>query len=374
MSTNISRFLARVRASAGKVIFLGVIVFFAAVVTLRALAGPQTVATHREEIKAERAVVSKLGADERVKLPEGQLVAGNGLVEPRDRETRVSSNVPGRIQSILVKEGDAVEKGAPLLELDNGPERAAFDAAEADWSVSRAELTRTLRGLRKEDVDAIVADTDSTKARSSISQSSLERVELLAKNGAATPDELDKARRQAEGDKAALTAAEARRKAAVSGSRAEDVMVAQAKVQGAAARRDQAKATLERLTVRAPIAGRVLQVKTRVGEYFNPSAADALVVMGDTSKLRVRMDVDERDIAKVAVGAEAFATQNAFPDRRFAGKVVEVGKRMGRKNIRTDDPVERIDTKILEVVFELDDSTGLVPGLRVTSYVRVPKG
>ncbi|NOU26985.1 MAG: hypothetical protein HOO96_03680, partial [Polyangiaceae bacterium] len=59
----------------------------AAVVTLRALAGPQTVATHREEILAERAVTSKLGADERVKLPEGQLVAGNGLVEPRDRET-----------------------------------------------------------------------------------------------------------------------------------------------------------------------------------------------------------------------------------------------------------------------------------------------
>jgi HlyD family secretion protein len=44
---------------------------------------------------------------------------------------------------------------------------------------------------------------------------------------------------------------------------------------------------------------------------------------------------------------------------------------MGRKNIRTDDPTERIDTKILEVVIALDPAEGLVPGLRVTSFVEV---
>jgi HlyD family secretion protein len=42
---------------------------------------------------------------------------------------------------------------------------------------------------------------------------------------------------------------------------------------------------------------------------------------------------------------------------------------MGRRNVRTDDPVERIDTKILEVVFQLDDREGLVPGLRVVGYI-----
>jgi len=52
--------------------------------------------------------------------------------------------------------------------------------------------------------------------------------------------------------------------------------------------------------------------------------------------------------------------------------VVEVGKRMGRKNIRTDDPVERIDTKILEVVVQLNQRDGLVPGLRVVGYIESP--
>ena len=97
--------------------------------------------------------------------------------------------------------------------------------------------------------------------------------------------------------------------------------------------------------------------------------AEPLVVLGDTTKLRVRMDVDERDIAKVVVGAKAFVTADAFGAERFAGKVVEVGRRFGRKNIRTDDPVEKNDTKVLETVIELEVNTRLVPGQRVSSYV-----
>ena len=74
-------------------------------------------------------------------------------------------------------------------------------------------------------------------------------------------------------------------------------------------------------------------------------------------------------VGRLTVGEKAFVTLNAFPDRRVPGKVVEIGKRMGRKNVRTDDPTERIDTKILEVVIQLDDKTGLLPGLRVVAYV-----
>jgi multidrug resistance efflux pump len=145
--------------------------------------------------------------------------------------------------------------------------------------------------------------------------------------------------------------------------------MAQARVAAAEARRDQAKATLERLTIRAPISGEILALKLRVGEYYTPGGADPLLVMGDTSKLRVRMDVDERDIAKVKLGAKAFVTLPAYLGRHVPGKVVDIGKRMGRKNVRTDDPTERIDTKILEVVIELEDKEGLVPGLRVVGYV-----
>jgi multidrug resistance efflux pump len=158
-------------------------------------------------------------------------------------------------------------------------------------------------------------------------------------------------------------------RAAMNGSRPEDVLSAQARAAAARARRDQAKAALERLVVRAPIAGEVLQVRYRPGEYYVPGGAEALVVMGDTTKLTVRMDVDERDIARVRDKAAAYVSADAFGDRRFTGHVSEIGRRMGRKNVRTDDPTERRDTKILEVVLDLDATDGLVPGQRVVAHI-----
>lgn len=337
------------------------------------LAGPQTMPNARDKEKAAREVKPARGVDERADLPTtGAFVAGNGIIEPADRETKVASQVAGRIARVLVKEGDAVELGAPLAELDSSLERSALEAAVGDLASARAELLRTTRGLRKEDVDAIVADTEAVRARAEQAQTTLERTQKLAQAGAIAADELDRAEKQAEAERRSLESAEAKRKAALSGSRSEDVLVARAKVQAAEGRRDQAQAALERLTIRAPIAGEVLQVKFRAGEYYAPGQ-DPLVILGDTSKLRVRMDVDERDIAKVTLGAPAFATLNAFPGRRVPGKVVEIGRRLGRKNVRTDDPTERIDTKILEVVIELEDKHGLVPGLRVISYVDVTR-
>ncbi len=332
--------------------------------------GRQTVPIAKDREKSKRTAVLKTGGtDERVDVPTGQFVAGNGVIEPKDRETKVSSHVPGRIAHVFVKEGDKVDAGAPLAEMESDAEKANLAAAEGDLGQAKAELLRTTRGLRREDRDAIVADADGARARAELSKSQATRIETLAGGGAATPDELEKAKRQAEADQRALEAANARKQAAVSGSRSEDVMAAQARVSAAEARRDQAKATFERLTIRAPIAGEVLQLKLRAGEYYNPQGGDPIVIIGDTSKLRVRMDVDERDVAKLKVGAPAFATLTAYPGKRFRGHVVDIGHRMGRKNIRTDDPVERIDTKILEVVFELDDRDGLLPGLRVTSYI-----
>jgi hypothetical protein len=101
---------------------------------------------------------------------------------------------------------------------------------------------------------------------------------------------------------------------------------------------------------------------------------EPLAVLGDMRAIRVRLDVDERDIARVKVGAAGYATLSAYPGRRFAGKVVEVAMRMGRKNVRTDDPVERLDVKILEVLLQMNEPEGLVPGIRVTAYVESRAG
>lgn len=306
--------------------------------------------------------------DERAAPPPPETVSGPGVVEPAAPETRLGAAAAGRLAVIAVREGDRIAAGDVVVELEAGVERAAVAAAEAEVEAAAAQLERAVRGSRSEDVRAAIADAETAAARAELTRGVSARLQQVAAAGGATADELDRARRAAEADASAARAADARRAAVLAGSRREDVRLARAQLAAAQARRDQARAQLERLMVRAPVAGEVLQVKYRVGEHYAPGG-EPLLVLGDTSALRVRLDVDERDVGRVFAGAAVTVRTNAYPGVDLVGKVVEVGRRMGRKNVRTDDPAERNDTKILEVVVALDDPAGLVVGQRVTCYV-----
>ena len=337
------------------------------VVARTAIAGPQTAPRARDMELAARIEPSQ-NPDTTLDRPEGDFVGGLGIVEPREQETRLSSSVAGRIAQLHVVEGQFVEVGTLLVELESGPETAALAAAEAEVSVARASLGRSRRGLRVEDLNAITRDADAAASRSELSRGVLERLENAARAGAATGDEVDRARRQAEADRFAVEASQARQMSGRTGRR-EDVLVAMAQLQAAEARRDQARANLDRLRVVAPVAGEVMEIRSRVGEYVVPSPTDAMILLGDTRQLRARLDIDERDISRVRVGAETIVRVDAFPGRDFRGRVVLLGHRMGRKILRTDEPTERIDTKVLECVVELSNFDGLIPGLRVMGYV-----
>jgi ABC exporter DevB family membrane fusion protein len=355
--------LTTIAFSLGVLLMLGLIV--------RSLAaGPATKARPRDATAAERTEAPPKGQlDERLPLPPAGAIGGAGIVEPAQREARLAGASAGVIQAIVVKDGDHVTAGQVLMELESSLEIAALETAEAELASTKANLARTVNGQRVEDRDAAFAEAASARARSELSDTALTRAEQLFKGGAMTQEELDKARLGAAADKETARAAQARARAAKVGSRSEDVAAARANLVSAEARVAQAKATVERRRLRAPYDGEVLQVKARVGEYYTPGASEAPVVLGDTRRLRVRMDVDERDIARVKLGQPAFAIADAYPGVRFTGKVAEIGRRMGRKNVRTDDPTERLDTKILEVVVDLDETGRLVPGLRVTGYI-----
>ncbi|APR77839.1 Membrane-fusion protein [Minicystis rosea] len=337
-------------------------------------AGPAYDVREKDAVAAQRRVDPPKGAvDERAPLPPVGAVGGAGIVEPAQREARLAGAAPGVIASIAVKEGDRVKEGDVLLTLESSVEVAAVKTAEADVASADATLARTLNGQRSEDRDAALAESASARARAELSETAFARAEQLWKGGAMTQEELDRARHTAAADRQTARAADARARAAQAGSRSEDIIAARAALLSAKARLDQAKATLDRRSIRAPYAGEILQVKARTGEYYTPGASESPVVLGDTSRLRVRMDVDERDIGRIKLGQRAYAVADAFPVEKLTGTVAEIGRRMGRKNVRTDDPTERIDTKILEVVIDLDDAKKLVPGLRVTSYIEAEK-
>jgi len=107
-----------------------------------------------------------------------------------------------------------------------------------------------------------------------------------------------------------------------------------------------------------------------------PESKDSgrVFTVADTRRLRVRVDVDETNIARVTVGQRAWVTADAFADRRFEGTVVRVGSVVGRKNIRTDEPTEKVDTKVLETLIELGRDVRLPVGLRVDAFIGTRDG
>jgi multidrug resistance efflux pump len=363
-----------IRANRARVLSLTLVVGLGLFVVDRALSAPIWQVTECDARAAQREVPRSRRGAERLPSVEGDLLGGDGIVEPADRESKVSAAVDGRIKFVAVKEGDHVKAGDILVELDDDVEKAALQAAERDVGTQKAQLSRTAAGKRPEEIQAAIGDAESARARAALSRDSWARTMLLAQGGATTPDELDKAAHQADIDQKAYEAAEARKREAVDGARRDDVAIDAARLEANNARAAQARAEYEQKIVRAPIDGEVLQVKVRAGEFFNTKGTDPMVIVGDTRVLRVRMDLSERDVARVRAGQKSFAQLPAYGDRRFPGRVVEVGRRMGRKNVRSDDPTERIDTKILEVVCELDAPVGLMPGLRVTNYIDPDSG
>ena len=92
--------------------------------------------------------------------------------------------------------------------------------------------------------------------------------------------------------------------------------------------------------------------------------------MGDTSVMRVRVEVDERDVARIKQGQKAYASADAFGDRRFTGVVSKLEQSMTPKRTRTGDPSEPIDRSVLEVLLTLDEAGGLYSGLRVDAFIQ----
>jgi HlyD family secretion protein len=357
-------------------LFLAFLAFCGFQVVKAATAAPLTIPIAKDAEKSERTAVSRVGGSD-LKDPMPPLasdtIGGNGVVEPASRETKVAAQVSAVVEKVLVVEGQQVKANEVLVQLSNAVELAAVGAAEAEVAAERANFSRAARGLRVEDRDAVAAEAQAAQSRAELSSSVLVRTEQLAKSGASSTEELDRARRAAQTDAATFKAAESRLRAAAAGSRNEDISFARARVAAAEARVAQAKAALERLTIRAPLNGEVLQVKIRPGELYSFSGGEPLLVLGDTSKLHVRMDVDERDVARLKIGQAAFVRADAYGETRFTGRVLEIGRRFGRKNIRTDDPTEKNDIKILEVVIELDTHERLMPGQRVVSFITVQR-
>jgi HlyD family secretion protein len=126
---------------------------------------------------------------------------------------------------------------------------------------------------------------------------------------------------------------------------------AEAIVRAAQATLDAARAELELALVRAPIAGRVLEVHARAGERVGP---EGVVELGRTDEMFAVAEVYETDIGRVKAGQRALVSSPALA-KPLAGAVERVGLKIGRLDVVGADPIAKTDARVVEVEIRLDE-------------------
>lgn len=228
-------------------------------------------------------------------------LSGSGLIEANSRNVIVGSHLPGVIQQVLVTEGDVVQAGAPLFMLDDRTAKAQLLVSESELAAAKIAL----------------ADQ----------KDQLQRADKLTRGISVTTDKLER-----------LQFAEA---------------AAAANVDSAKARLEAAQVALAKLTVTAPVAGRILKVSIRAGNFIEANGSQSPVVMGNDDPLYVRVSVDENDVWRLKPGAEASGALRGNRDIKFPLKFVRIEPYVIPKKSLTGTTTERVDTRIIEVLYEI---------------------
>jgi multidrug resistance efflux pump len=264
-----------------------------------------------------------------------------------------------------VEEGQHVAAGQVMAEIENLDLKAQVMGAEAALMVRESELLRLKTGARQQEIAEAKAAVREAEAIVANARSNDERQNALGARQIVSTEAVEKAHAERASAEAHRDLLAQRLALLAAPPRVEDVAIAQAQVKAADARLNEIKAALEKTLIRAPVAGVVLKLYRRQGETVTNFPPTLIATVGDTSRLRVKADIDQTDVARPALGQSVSITADAFPDKHFRGTVSHVAAQLGRKNFRRDNPEERTDTKVLEVLIDLEPGVQLPIGLPV---------
>jgi HlyD family secretion protein len=258
----------------------------------------------------------------------------------------VGSQLSGRIAEVFVNFNDAVETGQPLAQLDQeifvarvNEAAAALKVASATALVGKAALEKAVAEVANAQAAKKLAEAQSaaTKARQDEMERDLARKLALERTGSGTERELTQARAQRDSAAADFVASIEQidmKKEAIAIAEAEQRM-AEANIQNALAvveqkqaALDQARLDVERTVLRAPMDGIILKRDVNPGQTVAVSleAKTLFRIVNDLRAMEVHAKIDEADVGELKTGQTAFFTVDAFPERTFTGRVVQIRK------------------------------------------------
>lgn len=287
--------------------------------------------------------------------PYTNFVAGSALVETNTQNIAIGTPVGGLVVEVLAKVGDHVTKGQVLFRLDDRQIKAELVSREAALAISKAQLEKLRLGTRPEEIPGARARLAEAEATLADLKNQLALIEKVQDQRAVSAEEIASRRFAVQGGEARVSQARAALALLEAGTWSADISVAEAQVASAQASADATKVDLDRLQVRAPVDGQVLQVNIRAGEFAQAGPSSTpLMLMGGVTPLHVRVDVDENDAWRVKAGAEAMAYVRGNKDISAPLTFVRFEPYVVPKKSLTGESTERVDTRVLQVIYSFD--------------------
>lgn len=303
------------------------------------------------------------------------LASAPGRVEPKGGEVKIGATMNGRIADILVTESQKVSRGDILIQLIDEGTTARFESAKVEAARTKKDRDDAGGG----DSDYRVSEDDVANAELAFwnARDQLDRAAGKRRNGEGNQADLDEARKSyvaagtlLNAKRNALVDLQARKKRP-NPNRQESALAAARSEQSIAA------ALVEKTLIRAPLDGVVLRIDAKTGEIVAPSPDQVLAIVGDTSSLRVKAEVDARDVGRVKVGQQAIVRVDAFQGQDFTGHVASISPTLSAPELGGLGAARRTDIDVLQIFVDLDPNTPLIPGLRVDVFFKaqaVPAG
>ena len=244
------------------------------------------------------------------------------MVETSTENIEIGTPVSGIVSAIYVKWGDRVNTGDPLFKIDDRDLQGQLLVAVAKVKEAEASLAKTKNLLKV---------AEGLRPGSSISE-----VEMA--------------------------------------NRRFDAAINEAVLGSASAQVEQIKIEIERRTIRAPVSGRVLQIKTRLGEFaLSGVLSTPLMLLGDDTRLHVRVDIDENDAWRVRPGAPAMAFVRGNPDLNTRLQFERFEPYVVPKVSLTGQSTERTDTRVLQAIYSFDPAAlPVYVGQQMDVFIEAP--
>jgi RND family efflux transporter MFP subunit len=255
-----------------------------------------------------------------------------------DAQTDVAPAVGGKIAEVNFDVGSFVTKGSVLVRLDDRDAHIRLEQAEAQVEQQKMAVEQSIAALRQAQARLGVKDgqtfniesfsqVKSVKANLDLAEKEFARSQRLFDTGDVSKSTLDQRRSQRDALLGQLDDARSTAAVAVKAINSAEAAVVSARTGVATAQTqvDQARKSIVDTVIYAPISGYISDRVADVGEYISPSTPNSkIATIVRTSPLRLRIDVPEQSIGKVAVGEGISLQTSAYPDRNFAGQVKRI--------------------------------------------------